>query len=137
MTTEVNPRKRVLEGIESSAAVGSSPSTAHLVAVSASHQPSLAMATPARQRSSTLTRRPSLPTAILPKIPRNLSNSLDSKELLRLVNHLSSLYATTAPAQSPTDAAYSAEVDELEIDPLGPDSQVGSFPPLPAAVQLH
>ncbi|ORY49296.1 hypothetical protein BCR35DRAFT_310817 [Leucosporidium creatinivorum] len=83
------------------------------------------MATPNRQRSSTLTRRPSLPTAILPKIPRNnLSSSLDTQELLRLVNHLTSLYTTTTTTTTTTtDSAYSDQVDELEIDPLGPDSQ--------------
>lgn len=88
--------------------------------------PTRASPAPARPRSSTVTRQPLLPTAILPKIPRaNLSSTLDTRELLRLIDHLTALYAAPpCTATATTTTPYSADVDELEIDPLGPDSQV-------------
>ena len=77
----------------------------------------------------TKTRRPSLPTTILPRIPRSLAaSSLSSAQLLRLLAHLRSLYSTTtepvaaSSALDTDDDQYSTAEDE-DGDPLGADSQ--------------
>ncbi|BGO99371.1 S-adenosylmethionine-dependent methyltransferase [Rhodotorula toruloides] len=70
-------------------------------------------------------RRPSLPSSVLPKLPRSLTNSdLSSDKLLSLIEHLRLLYAPADDRAHPTEeeaheAPFSHEVEEDDtVDPL-------------------
>lgn len=86
------------------------------------------MSTPHR----TLTRRPSLPTHVLPRLPRSLSNShpkLTVAKLSSLVNHLRLLYSpierpppdaterTPIVTAGAVDSGYLSETEGEELDP--------------------
>ncbi|KAK4053213.1 hypothetical protein OIO90_003987 [Microbotryomycetes sp. JL221] len=81
-----------------------------------------------------LSRRPSLPTTVLPRLPRDMSTMVDSHQLLRVVNHLTSLYSTTSTVTTPnggnnnsstttTDYTTLSEDESNDFDALGPSSQ--------------
>lgn len=70
-------------------------------------------------------RRPSLPSSVLPKLSRSLTNSdLSSDKLLSLIEHLRLLYAPADDRAHPTEqeaqeAPFSHEVEEDDtVDPL-------------------
>ncbi|KAK4047984.1 hypothetical protein OIV83_005018 [Microbotryomycetes sp. JL201] len=78
-----------------------------------------------------LSRRPSLPTTVLPRLPRELTTS--ASELLRVVQHLTSLYSN-APAQTTVsndhksataddDFSTVSEDESHDWDALGASSQ--------------
>ena len=79
----------------------------------------------------TLTRRASLPSATLVRLPRSLNHShpkLSVAKLFSLVNHLRLLYKPSDPAQASAeaeaaaavDSGYISEADESEISPNAP-----------------
>ena len=81
-----------------------------------------------------LTRRPSLPSATLVRLPRSLNNShpkLSTAKLFSLVRHLRLLYSptpgasetpepTAAETAAAVDSGYISEADESEISPNAP-----------------
>ncbi|SCV74405.1 BQ2448_6837 [Microbotryum intermedium] len=97
-------------------------------------------------RRSTLSRRPSLPTSMLPTLPRSLvghSESFPASKLLSLVAHLRLLYATPPPptrsGRTTTDSGYASTTssehadehacdsdlsDDEDVDDLGKDDQL-------------
>lgn len=83
----------------------------------------------------TLTRRPSLPSATLVRLPRSLNNShpkLSTTKLFSLVHHLRLLYSpnnnpasasaepTAAETAAAVDSGYISEADESGISPNAP-----------------
>lgn len=72
-----------------------------------------------------LNRRPSLPTTVLPRLPRDISSSsIKTEELLRVVNHLTTLYTGNSNDRAgATDYSTLSEDESSDFDALGPSSQ--------------